>query len=66
MGMMTEGQIRDQLKKGQGETNQRLDALLAAQQRTNELLAELLQVLRVQRQVPPPPSGPVTWGTPQR
>jgi hypothetical protein len=38
MGALTETQIVTQLKKAQGETNQRLDQLLAAQQRTNQLL----------------------------
>jgi hypothetical protein len=28
----------NQLKKGQGETNERLDKLIAAQERTNQLL----------------------------
>ena len=41
MGALTEGQIVTQAKKGQGETNQRLDAILREQQRTNQLL-ELL------------------------
>ena len=33
--------IVNQLKKAQGETNQRLDRLIAEQQSTNELLAWL-------------------------
>ena len=41
MGMMSEAQIVNQLKKSQGETNQRLDTLIAEQRRTNELLAWL-------------------------
>ena len=42
MGALTEGNIFSQLKKGQGETNTRLDALLSEQKRTNELLEQLL------------------------
>lgn len=42
MGMMTEGAILTQVKKAQGETNQRLETLITAQNRTNELLARLV------------------------
>ena len=63
MGMLTEAQIRDQLTKGQGEANQRLDALLAEQRRTNELLAQLLRVLGAQQQVAEAPLEPVSFGT---
>jgi hypothetical protein len=45
MGMNTEQYILAQAKKGQGETNERLDALLTEQRRTNELLAQLLQAV---------------------
>lgn len=59
MGFMTESAIRKQAKKGQGETNDRLgtlteaaaatvdrlDALIVAQSRTNELLEWLVQRL---------------------
>jgi hypothetical protein len=38
MGMITEGNIITQLKKGQGETNDLLDRLIAAQERTNQFL----------------------------
>jgi hypothetical protein len=38
MGMITESNILNQLKKAQGETNERLDHLIAAQERTNQLL----------------------------
>jgi tRNA A22 N-methylase len=41
MGMGTEAMIVNQLKKAQGETNQRLDHLIATQQHTNELRAWL-------------------------
>ena len=42
MGMMSEeAQIVNQLKKSQGETNQRLDTLIAELRSTNELLASL-------------------------
>lgn len=60
MGMLTENQILQQSKKGQGETNQRLDALLAEVRQTNVLLAQLVQVLGAGQAVPPQP--PVTWG----
>ena len=43
MGMMSEAQIVNQLKKSQGETNQRLDQLIAEQRRTIELLDSLIQ-----------------------
>lgn len=38
MGIGTESATLNQLKKAQGETNDRLDALVAQQRRTNELL----------------------------
>jgi hypothetical protein len=38
MGIGTESATLNQLKKAQGETNDRLDALVAQQKRTNELL----------------------------
>jgi hypothetical protein len=38
MGTVTEKLVLDQLKKAQGETNERLDRLVAAQLRTNQLL----------------------------
>jgi hypothetical protein len=41
MGMMSEAQIVNQLKNSQGETNQRLDTLIAELRSTNELLAQL-------------------------
>lgn len=46
MGVMGENAILTQAKKGQGETNQRLDALVVEQRVTNALLRELLDVLR--------------------
>ncbi|AEW94609.1 MULTISPECIES: hypothetical protein [Streptomycetaceae] len=64
MGMMTEGQIRDQLKKGQKETAELLGRLIAEQQQTNQLLGALLQALSA-RPVPPvvpQAQPPVTWG----
>jgi len=36
-----------QAKKGQGETNDRLEALIAEQRRTNELLLALVQAAQV-------------------
>jgi hypothetical protein len=62
MGFMAESEILRQAKKGQGETNQRLDALLAEQQRTNQLLAQLVQLLGAQQQQP---QQRVSWGTQQ-
>lgn len=62
MGFMAESEILRQSKKAQGETNQRLDALLAEVQRTNQLLAQLVQVLAGQQ---PPQQRTVTWGTQQ-
>ncbi|MFE2850613.1 hypothetical protein ACFXJO_05695 [Streptomyces lavendulae] len=57
MGMLDQAALQ-QAKKGQGETNDRLDALIAEQRRTNELLAQLIGLLS------PPPVAPVTtsWG----
>jgi hypothetical protein len=46
MGMITESNILNQLKKAQGETNDRLDRLIAAQERTNQLLEWLGQVVQ--------------------
>lgn len=61
--MMGENAIHSQLKKGQGETNKRLEALIEAQQHTNYLLTQLLEALSAR------PAGPaveaprtVTWG----
>ena len=42
MGLVKENEILSQAKKAQGETNERLDALIVETRRTNELLAELL------------------------
>jgi hypothetical protein len=42
---MTENQIRTQARWAHGETNDRLDALLKAQRRTNELLAQLVTTI---------------------
>lgn len=61
VGMLDQAALQ-QAKKAQGETNQRLDALLAEQQRTNELLAALLQVLSGQVAGQAPTAGRVTWG----
>lgn len=36
--------VLNQAKKGQGETNDRLDKLIKEMQRTNELLAKLVAV----------------------
>ncbi len=45
MGIGTESQILTQAKKGQGETNERLERLIAEQKRTNDLLSQLLTAL---------------------
>lgn len=42
MGMGMESALLIQVKKAQGETNSRLDALLREQIRTNDLLARLV------------------------
>lgn len=42
MGLGTESATLVQLKKAQGETNDRLDALVEAQKKTNELLERLV------------------------
>ncbi len=41
-----ESEILIQAKKGQGETNQRLDTLVDEQRKTNQLLTDLLQALK--------------------
>jgi hypothetical protein len=46
MGLGTDAAILNQLKKSQGETNERLEKLLAEQQRTNQLLASLLDAMQ--------------------
>jgi hypothetical protein len=52
MEMMSEtAQIVNQLKKSQGETNQRLDTLIAELRSTNELLASL--TTEVAERLPP-------------
>lgn len=53
MGMNMENAILIQSKKGQGETNRRLDVLLQAQLRTNALLAQLVSALTDQEPVSP-------------
>ncbi len=50
---MMDAGVFSQLKKGQGETNARLDTLIAEQQTTSALLARIAAAL--ERQAPPPP-----------
>ncbi|GAA3267965.1 hypothetical protein [Streptomyces lavendulae] len=57
MGMLDQA-VLQQAKKGQGESNDRLDALLAEQRRTNELLAQLIGLLTRQAAAP----ATTTWG----
>jgi hypothetical protein len=38
----------NQMKKAQGENNERLERLLVAQERTNQLPATLIQAMQVQ------------------
>ncbi len=45
MGLGTDSAMLVQLKKAQGETNDRLERLLAEQQRTNQLLASLIEAM---------------------
>lgn len=66
MGILDQAMLQ-QAKKAQGETNQRLEALITEQQRTNQLLAQLVQLLAQQQSYgqPPqgrPPHGPASWG----
>lgn len=51
MGVVDAG-VLTQLKKGQAETNERLDRLAAAQERTNQLLEWLGQILQQQAATP--------------
>jgi len=46
MGLGTDSAILVQLKKAQGETNERLERLLAEQQKTNQLLASLIESMQ--------------------
>jgi hypothetical protein len=48
MGLIDPG-IFNQLKKAQGETNERLDQLVTAQNRTNQLLEWLGQLIAAER-----------------
>lgn len=48
MGIGTDSAMLNQLKKAQGETNDRLERLLAEQQRTNQLLTSLIEAMRPQ------------------
>jgi hypothetical protein len=61
MGMLDQA-VLQQAKKAQGETNQRLDALIAEQQRTNQLLTHLIGLLTPQPASPPAAS----WGSQSR
>jgi hypothetical protein len=63
MGILDQAALQ-QAKKGQGETNERLDALIAEQQQTNALLAQLVQLLSA-RPAPPSAPGRVSWGAQQ-
>ena len=49
MGALTESTILSQAKKGQGETNARLEAMIAEQRQTNVLLARIAQALEAGR-----------------
>ena len=50
MGIVKEQEILTQAKRGQGETNERLDALLAEVKQTNNLLVDLIAAVgRVSR-----------------
>lgn len=42
---LTDVSVFNQLKRGQGETNERIDRLVAAQERTNQLLEWLGSVI---------------------
>ncbi|MFG2722702.1 hypothetical protein ACGFW5_31050 [Streptomyces sp. NPDC048416] len=58
MGMLDQALLQ-QLKKAQGETNTRFEDLLVEQQRTNELLAQLITLIS-QGRAPVPTT--TTWG----
>jgi hypothetical protein len=58
---MLDQAVLQQAKKGQGETNDRLEALLAEQRRTNELLAQLIALMSARGGMPPTPAT-TTWG----
>lgn len=60
MGMLDQA-VLQQAKKGQGESNDRLEALLAEQQRTNELLAQLIALVSATGGMPLTPTT-TTWG----
>jgi septal ring factor EnvC (AmiA/AmiB activator) len=46
MGLGNDSAMLVQLKKAQGETNERLERLLAEQQKTNQLLASLIEAMQ--------------------
>jgi hypothetical protein len=46
MGLGTDSAMLVQMKKAQGETNDRLERLLAEQQRTNQLLASVIEAMQ--------------------
>lgn len=48
MATFDQGLLLQQAKKGQADTNGRLEALIAEQRRTNELLAHLISLLTPQ------------------
>lgn len=56
MGVVDAG-VLTQLKKGQAETNERLDRLAAAQERTNQLLEWLGQLIQAQQGKPAATDG---------
>jgi hypothetical protein len=49
MGLGTESATLAQLKKAQGETNERLDTLIVEQKRTNELLEWLGAIMQARQ-----------------
>ncbi|MFI5831044.1 hypothetical protein ACIA6C_27985 [Streptomyces sp. NPDC051578] len=61
MGMLDQA-VLQQAKKAQGETNQRLEALIAEQQRTNQLLTHLIGLLTPQSAAP----AAASWGSQSR
>jgi|NGEPerStandDraft_6_1074524.scaffolds.fasta_scaffold62301_2 hypothetical protein len=52
MGLGTESAMLNHLKKAQGETNDRLESLLAEPRRTNELLGQLAGALSAAGRTP--------------
>lgn len=60
MGMLDQAALQ-QAKKAQGETNDRLEALITEQRMTNHLLNTLINLISTQATQAGPPAT-TTWG----